>query len=69
MFFLIMFAAFVDLSEVLDGLSDPMRSLWDRLSLVKTYKYIRGQTDTPGYVVHPLTYPHPETGKQVFLTL
>ena len=49
----------------MQGLSKKNKKRWDRLWILKHYKCIRGWTDTPGHVCHPLVYPHPVTGIEV----
>lgn len=61
----IYFPAFVELSNVVSSLSEAKKEQWQKLSMVKTYKYILRHSDKPGYVVHPLIYSHPITGQQV----
>ena len=60
-----LFSVFVPFREVLESLTKEQRERWNRLWFIKTFKRIRGYTDTPGHVIHPLVYPHPITGEQV----
>jgi taurine dioxygenase len=48
---------FAPLTEIVEGLPEEKRRRWDRL-----YTMTRGR---PEYIVHPLVYSHPETGKPV----
>ena len=45
------------LHEVVESLSDEQIGRWERLYMV---------ADRRGNLVHPLVYPHPNTGKEVY---
>jgi hypothetical protein len=57
--------AFIPLNELYESLPEDKKIEFSHLFMVKTFKYIPGYVDKPGYVVHPLVYNHPITGLKV----
>lgn len=61
--------AFVHLPQAVRSLKSEQLKRWERLWLLKTFKRIRGFSNEPGFVIHPLVYPHPVSLEKVGFSL